>query len=96
MHCHSLSLSGSIAYMLYGSMYILQSAGQGATNLQQIHDQLKLALTWNRSDVAEEKIFALNHNWPTGWWYMFKLISIIFCFKSLFDFIGQPLEIEQT
>ena len=40
--------------------------GQGATNLDQLHDQLKLALTWNRSDVAEEKIFTQDISWPTG------------------------------
>jgi len=27
-------------------------------------DQLKLALTWNRVDVAEEKIFTPDADWP--------------------------------
>ena len=37
--------------------------GRGASNL----DQLKLALTWDRSDIAEEKIFSQNIDWPRGW-----------------------------
>lgn len=32
----------------------------------QLLEQLKLALTWNRSDIAEEKIFSQNVTWPTG------------------------------
>ena len=40
--------------------------GQGAKNLDQLHDQLKLALTWNRTDIAEEDIFTLDINWPSG------------------------------
>lgn len=29
-------------------------------------DQLKLALTWNRVDVAEEKIFTPDADWPVS------------------------------
>ena len=29
-------------------------------------DQLKLALTWNRVDVAEEKIFTPDTDWPVS------------------------------
>lgn len=36
--------------------------GKGASKL----DQLKLALTWNRVDVAEEKIFTPDTDWPPG------------------------------
>ena len=36
------------------------SLGQGASQM----DQLKLALTWNRVDVAEEKIFTPDTDWP--------------------------------
>lgn len=36
--------------------------GKGASKL----DQLKLALTWNRVDVAEEKIFTPDTDWPSG------------------------------
>ncbi|ELT87598.1 hypothetical protein CAPTEDRAFT_226576 [Capitella teleta] len=40
--------------------------GQGAIDTKQLHDQLKLAITWNRCDIAEEKIFNLDMEWPTG------------------------------
>ena len=36
--------------------------GKGASKL----DQLKLALTWNRVDVAEEKIFTPDTDWPVS------------------------------
>ena len=36
------------------------SLGQGVSQI----DQLKLALTWNRVDVAEEKIFTPDTDWP--------------------------------
>ena len=29
-------------------------------------NQLKLALTWNRSDIAQEEIFREDVLWPTG------------------------------
>lgn len=38
------------------------SLGKGASKL----DQLKLALTWDRVDVAEEKIFTPNTDWPVS------------------------------
>ncbi|XP_067038540.1 transient receptor potential cation channel subfamily M member 3-like isoform X2 [Acropora muricata] len=38
------------------------SQGSGASKI----DQLKLALTWNRVDVAEEKIFTPDTDWPSG------------------------------
>ena len=38
----------------------IDSLGQGASQM----DQLKLALTWNRVDVAEEKIFTPDSDWP--------------------------------
>ena len=38
----------------------IDSLGQGASQM----DQLKLALTWNRVDVAEEKIFTPDADWP--------------------------------
>ena len=38
----------------------INSLGQGASQM----DQLKLALTWNRVDVAEEKIFTPDADWP--------------------------------
>ena len=38
----------------------IDSLGQGASQM----DQLKLALTWNRVDVAEEKIFTPDTDWP--------------------------------
>ena len=38
------------------------SLGKGASKL----DQLKLALTWNRIDVAEEKIFTPDTDWPVS------------------------------
>ena len=41
-------------------------SGQAATSIHQLHDQLALALTWNRSDIAEEKIFNKDINWPPG------------------------------
>ena len=40
--------------------------GQGAKDFIQLRDQLRLALTWNRSDVAEEKIFTDTTMWPQG------------------------------
>lgn len=36
--------------------------GQGANRM----DQLKLALTWNRVDMAEEKIFTPDADWPVS------------------------------
>ena len=36
------------------------SLGHGVSQM----DQLKLALTWNRVDVAEEKIFTPDTDWP--------------------------------
>ena len=38
------------------------SHGNGASKL----DHLKLALTWNRVDVAEEKIFTPETDWPVS------------------------------
>ena len=38
----------------------IDSLGQGASQM----DQLKLALTWNRVDMAEEKIFTPDADWP--------------------------------
>lgn len=38
------------------------SLGLGVSQM----DQLKLALTWNRVDVAEEKIFTPDTDWPNG------------------------------
>ena len=38
------------------------SLGKGTSKL----DQLKLALTWNRVDVAEEKIFTPDTDWPVS------------------------------
>ena len=38
------------------------SQGNDASKL----DQLKLALTWNRVDVAEEKIFTPDTDWPVS------------------------------
>lgn len=40
----------------------IDSLGEGASKM----DQLKLALTWNRVDVAEEKIFTPDTDWPSG------------------------------
>ena len=40
----------------------IDSLGEGASKM----DQLKLALTWNRVDVAEEKIFTPDTDWPVG------------------------------
>ena len=40
----------------------IDSLGQGAS----LMDQLKLALTWNRVDVAEEKIFTPDADWPVS------------------------------
>ena len=40
----------------------IDSLGQGASQM----DQLKLALTWNRVDVAEEKIFTPDTDWPVS------------------------------
>jgi hypothetical protein len=45
---------------------ILFVLGQEALTVSQLHDQLKLAITWNRSDVAEEKIFRPDVEWPSG------------------------------
>ena len=39
-----------------------ESQFNGASKL----DHLKLALTWNRVDVAEEKIFTPDTNWPVS------------------------------
>ena len=35
-------------------------------DVHQLRDQLKLAITWNRCDIAEEKIFNRSIEWPTG------------------------------
>lgn len=40
----------------------IDSLGEGASKM----DQLKLALTWNRVDVAEEKIFTPDTDWPVS------------------------------
>ena len=42
--------------------------GQGASekDTSVLHKQLMLALTWNRSDIAEEQIFNKDINWPEG------------------------------
>ncbi|CAH1785123.1 unnamed protein product [Owenia fusiformis] len=40
--------------------------GQGASTPEQHLDQLKLALTWNRSDIAADKIFTDDITWPQG------------------------------
>ncbi|KAJ7392349.1 hypothetical protein OS493_012008 [Desmophyllum pertusum] len=40
----------------------IDSLGQGSSQM----DQLKLALTWNRVDVAEDKIFTPDTDWPSG------------------------------
>ena len=40
----------------------IDSLGEGANKM----DQLKLALTWNRVDVAEEKIFTPDTDWPVS------------------------------
>ena len=47
-------------------LFVFTFAGQGATHIEQLLEQLTLALTWNRSDVAEEKIFNSDINWPQG------------------------------
>lgn len=40
--------------------------GQGATEPEQLKDQLQLALAWNRSDIAAEKILLEDITWETG------------------------------
>ena len=40
----------------------IDSLGQGSSQM----DQLKLALTWNRVDVAEDKIFTPDTDWPVS------------------------------
>ena len=53
--------------MLDGSnVFFSPFLGQGASekDTDQLYEQLTLALTWNRSDVAEEKIFNKDINWP--------------------------------
>lgn len=40
----------------------IDSLGEGASKM----DQLKLALTWNRVDVAEEKIFTPDTDWAVS------------------------------
>ena len=50
----------------------IDSLGEGASKM----DQLKLALTWNRVDVAEEKIFTPDTDWPVS-----TERSVIFCWK---------------
>ena len=44
-------------------------SGQGSNekDTDVLFAQLKLALTWDRSDVAEEKIFNKDISWPDGW-----------------------------
>lgn len=44
--------------LLFGLLF----AGQGASKL----DQLTLALTWNRSDIAAEKILTDDITWEPG------------------------------
>lgn len=39
---------------------------KGNVEEQQRLDQLKLALTWNRTDIAEEKIFKDDQCWSQG------------------------------
>ena len=45
---------------------VVNISGQGAKDENQLKDQLKLALTWNRSDIAEEKIFTDSTIWSQG------------------------------
>ncbi len=59
-------------------------AGQGAKDVTQLRDQLRLALTWNRSDVAEEKIFTDTTMWPQGYFCVrvcFSCGSCTWCFR---------------
>ena len=47
---------------------MLLQPGQGSNekDTDVLFAQLKLALTWDRSDVAEEKIFNKDISWPDG------------------------------
>lgn len=60
-------------------LFLWSVTGQGATNEKQLHDQLRLAITWNRSDIAEEKIFTQNIMWPSGpcWLFSSNIMSFI-------------------
>jgi hypothetical protein len=56
----------------------VNSSAQGKANIR----QLQLALTWNRSDVAEDKLFGQENVWPEG-----KLKGSIFvCSPYIFRF----------
>ena len=48
--------------MVFNILFVCTFLGQGAKN----EDQLKLAFTWNRSDIAEEKIFVKSYEWAPG------------------------------
>ena len=47
---------------------VLFDPAEGNTLMDQLKSQLRLALTWNRSDIAEDKIFTGTSEvqWKTG------------------------------
>ena len=48
-------------------MFLRSGQGSNEKDTDVLFAQLKLALTWDRSDVAEEKIFNKDISWPDGW-----------------------------
>jgi hypothetical protein len=50
-------------YILYCSVFTAK-AGDTSDEIRQ--NQLKLALTWDRADIAQEEIFREDVLWPTG------------------------------
>jgi len=49
-----------IIYMFFICEVVI--SGQAKASIE----QLQLALTWNRSDVAEDKLFNQENMWPEG------------------------------